>query len=70
MLTLGEKNMSTESQNQTTPKLKPLNRRQALKVKRNRIRGRVNALKSELGQLEPLLSKIEQQLIEMNPKAN
>jgi hypothetical protein len=62
--------MDIENQNQITPKLKPLNRRQALKLKRNRIRGRVNALKSELNQLEPLLSKIEQQLIEMNPKSS
>jgi hypothetical protein len=51
-------------------KVKHLNRRQALKLKRNRIRGRVNALRSELNQLEPLLSKIEQQLIEMNPQAS
>ena len=50
--------MNTE--NQIT--LKPLNRRQQLKLKRKRIRGRINALKSELGQLEPVLAKIQQQL--------
>lgn len=47
---------------ESTPKPKPLNQRQALKLKRNRIRGRINALKSELAQLEPVLAKVETQL--------
>jgi len=58
--------MDTENQIQIIPKLlKPLNRRQALKLKRNRIRGRINKLRSELNQLEPVLSKVEQQLAEL-----
>ena len=49
------------------PKLKPLSRRQALKVKRKHIRGRINKLRSELDQLLPVLAKLEAQLIETHP---
>ena len=61
--------MSSENINQRNPVPKrPLNRRQALKTKRNRIRGRVNALRSELSQLEPLLANLEERLQQTNPE--
>lgn len=47
---------------------KPLNRRQLLKVKRKKLRGRINALRSELSQLEPVLAKIEERLQQTNPE--
>lgn len=43
---------------------KPLNRRQALKLKRKKLRGRVNSCRSELAQIEPLLAAVEKQLTE------
>jgi hypothetical protein len=46
---------------------KPLNQRQLLKRKCKKIRGRVNALKSELSQLEPVLAKLEERLQQTNP---
>jgi hypothetical protein len=45
---------------------KRLNARQALKLKRNRIQGRINKLRSELLQLEPVLAKVEQRMQRMD----
>ena len=54
-----------------TPAAKPhrkLNARQLLKVKRNKVQGRINRLRSELQQLEPLVAKLNVKLDEMNPE--
>jgi hypothetical protein len=45
-----------------------LNARQLLKVKRNRLQGRINKLRSELSQLEPIVAKLNQKLDDMNPE--
>ena len=54
-----------ESLPATKPR-KRLNARQALKIKRNRIQGRINKLRSELSQLEPVLLKVEQRMQQMD----
>jgi hypothetical protein len=47
---------------------KKLSRRQALRIKRKKLQGRVNTLRSELSQLEPVLAKLEKRLEETNPE--
>jgi hypothetical protein len=46
---------------------KHLTARQALRLKRKKLRARVNAARSELAQVEPLLAKVEAQLAQSNP---
>jgi len=55
--------MPTDNTDNPKPR-KPLTRRQALKRKRKKLRGRLNACLSELSQIEPLLAEVERLLAE------
>jgi hypothetical protein len=46
---------------------KNLTARQALRLKRKKLRARVNAARSELAQVLPVLEKVEAQLAQSNP---
>jgi hypothetical protein len=56
---------TSESFPATKPR-KKLNARQALKIKRNKIQGRINKLRSDLADLEPVLAKVQQRLQQMD----
>jgi hypothetical protein len=49
------------------PKRK-LSARKLLKIKRNKIQGRINKLRSDLADLEPVLAKLNARLDAMNPE--
>ena len=56
---------TSESFPVTKPR-KKLNARQALKIKRNKIQGRINKLRSDLADLEPVLAKVQRRLEQMD----